>query len=260
MKYVLITGASSGIGECFARRFAAMGYSLVLVARRIDRLEALCKELTEKNPKILCKAIGADLGNMEECKRVMKEVANQHFSFFINNAGFGDCAYFLEGDIDRELSMIDLNVKALHYFTKEMVKRMDAQKGGHILNVGSSAGLFPAGPYMATYYATKSYVVSFSRAVAEELRSRKSPVYLGVLCPGPVETEFNQVANVKFALKGITVDQCVDYALRKMKAKKVTIVPSFVLRLGVFGGRFLPTGILVRIVARQQMKKIYEKK
>lgn len=259
MKYVVITGASSGIGECFARRFAGMGYSLVLVARRMDRLEMLSRELTESNPSITCKAISADLGELEECKRVMAEIDKIKVSFFINNAGFGDCSYFLEGNLDKELAMIDLNVKAMHAFTKMMLLKMEQQKGGYILNVGSSAGLFPSGPYMATYYATKAYVVSFTRAIAEELSTNKSPVYIGVLCPGPVDTEFNQVANVKFALKGITPEACVDYAISQMKQKKVTIVPTKILQLGVFWGRFLPTRILTKLVAHQQKKKIYEK-
>ena len=113
---------------------------------------------------------------------------------------------------------------------------------------------------MATYYATKAYVVSFTRAVAAELSAVKSPVYIGVLCPGPVDTEFNRVANVSFALKGISAEECVDYALKGMKKKNVTIVPSALLRLGVWGSRFVPTRLLIRIVGRQQQKKMWEKK
>lgn len=259
MKYVVITGASSGIGECFARRFAGMGYSLVLVARRMDRLEMLCRELTEANPSITCKAISADLSSIDECKRVMNLVDKIKVAFFINNAGFGDCSSFLEGDLDKELAMVDLNVKAMHAFTKLMLVKMEQQRFGYILNVGSSAGLFPAGPYMATYYATKAYVVSFTRAIAEELAAVKSPVYIGVLCPGPVNTEFNQVANVKFALKGISPEECVDYAIRQMKQKKITIVPTKTLQMGVVGGRFLPARTLTKLVGHQQKKKIYEK-
>lgn len=260
MKYAVITGASSGIGECFARKFANFGYSLVLVARRMERLEALGRELTEQYPGITCKAIRADLSDVKECKRLMHALEGIKVSFFINNAGFGDCSVFLEGELDKELAMIDLNIKALHTLTKLMLLKMEKQKGGYILNVGSSAGLFPAGPYMATYYATKAYVVSFTRAVAAELSAVKSPVYIGVLCPGPVDTEFNRVANVSFALKGISAEECVDYALKGMKKKKVTIVPSTLLRLGVWGSRFVPTRLLIRIVGRQQQKKMWEKK
>lgn len=260
MKYAVITGASSGIGECFARKFAKMGYSLVLVARRMERLEALSRELTEHYDNITCRAVSADLSSVSECKRVMKEIEKLKVSFFINNAGFGDCSFFLEGDLNKELEMLDVNVKAMHVLTKLMLRKMESQGCGYILNVGSSAGLFPAGPYMATYYATKAYVVSFTRAIAEELAAHKSPVYIGVLCPGPVDTEFNSVANVKFALKGITPAECVDYAITQMKKKKVTIVPTYMLRAGIFGGRFVPTSILIKMVGHQQKKKIYEKK
>lgn len=260
MKYAVITGASSGIGECFARKFAKMGYSLVLVARRMDRLEALARELTESYDHITCKVIAADLSNVSECKRMMKEIAGIKVSFFINNAGFGDCSLFVEGELNKELEMVDVNVKAMHTLTKLMLHKMEMQRGGYILNVGSSAGLFPAGPYMATYYATKAYVVSFTRAIAEELASHHSPVYIGVLCPGPVNTEFNSVANVKFALKGISPQECVDYAISQMRRRKVTIVPTILLKAGIFGGRFIPTKILVKMVGHQQKKKIYEKK
>ena len=128
---------------------------------------------------------------------------------------------------------------------------------GYVLNVASSAGLLPAGPYMSSYYATKAYVTSYTRGVAEELRRKHSDVYIGCLCPGPVDTEFNKVANVEFALKGISANYCANYAITQMFKKKITIVPAFKMKALVVFARFLPTKLYIRIAAKQQRKKIY---
>ena len=152
--------------------------------------------------------------------------------------------------------MIDVNVKAMHLLMKLMLRRMEKQEGGYILNVASSAGLLPAGPYMATYYATKAYIASLTRAVALELKQRGSRVYVGALCPGPVNTEFNAVANVEFALAGITPEYCVRYALKQMKRRKVVIVPTLTLKAVITCGRFIPQKVLIAITAHQQKKKL----
>ena len=200
--YAVITGASSGIGMAFARQLAAEGYRLVLVARRENRLQALAEELKKSGTESM--VITADLSEKEACYRLMQQLEPVPVGILINNAGFGDCGSFLETDAEKEMQMIDVNVKAMHLLMKLMLRRMEKQEGGYILNVASSAGLLPAGPYMATYYATKAYMASLTRAVALELKQRGSRVYVGALCPGPVNTEFNEVANVEFALAGIT--------------------------------------------------------
>ena len=133
---------------------------------------------------------------------------------------------------------------------------MEAEGGGSILNVASSAGLFPAGPFMSGYYATKAYMTSLTRGVAEELRQAKSPVYVGCLCPGPVNTEFNDVADVSFALPGISPEECVDYALRMMARRQTVIIPGREIRAAVIGQRLLPTALTVRLTAAQQKKKM----
>lgn len=138
-----------------------------------------------------------------------------------------------------------------------MLKKMQEQDAGYILNVASCAGLMPAGPYMATYYATKAYVTSLTRAVAEELRECGSQVYVGCLCPGPVDTEFNRVANVKFMMKGISSRYCVQYALNQMVKRKVVIIPTLPMKLAMTFGRFLPESVYVRIAANQQERKKY---
>ena len=139
-------------------------------------------------------------------------------------------------------------------------KSMPYKQGfGALLNVGSCAGLMPAGPYMATYYATKAYVVSLTSALAQELREARSPVYVGCLCPGPVNTEFNAVANVEFALRGITPEYCVRCALDGMARRKTVIVPNPVVAAGMTLGRFLPRPVYIKIAAHQQRKKLYKR-
>ncbi len=251
-RYAVITGASAGIGAEFARRLSAKGFPLVLVARRRDRLERLAKEL-----KTDCVVMEADLSREEECYRLMEEVREKKVGIFINNAGFGDCGRFVETDLAKEMDMVQLNVKALHILMKLMLRQMQEAGGGYILNVASSAGLMPAGPYMATYYATKSYVTSLTQAVAQELREEGSRVYVGCLCPGPVDTEFNSVANVEFALKGISAGYCAAYALEQMAKRQVVIIPTRLMQAAMLGGRFLPQSLYVKIAARQQKKKLY---
>ncbi|MBQ8802471.1 MAG: SDR family oxidoreductase [Tyzzerella sp.] len=252
--YAVITGASSGIGAEFAKRLAKEGYPLVLVARRRERLEELADSLSTE-----CIIVTADLSDMKECERFVQELSGVDIEIFINNAGFGFCGETLNIDNATELNMIDVNVKAVHLLTKLILRDMVEKNKGYILNVASSAGLLPAGPYMSTYYATKAYVTSFTRGVAEELRQRGSKVYVGCLCPGPVDTEFNQVANVKFSLKGISAQFCANDAITQMFKKKVTIVPTFKMKLVVVLGRFIPEKWNIRIAAKQQWKKIYSK-
>lgn len=250
--YAVITGASSGIGTEFAKRLAKEGYRLILVARRKERLEELAKTLDTE-----CVLLTADLSELQDCQELCKELDAYPISVLINNAGFGYCGEIMTIEDETELSMVDVNIKAVHYLTKYALRKMVAENAGYILNVASSAGLLPAGPYMSTYYATKAYVTSFTRGIAEELRRMKSRVYIGCLCPGPVNTEFNQVANVEFALKGITPSYCANYAVDQMWKKKITIVPTFQLKALTVLSRFLPVKCYLRIAAKQQRKKIY---
>ena len=140
---------------------------------------------------------------------------------------------------------------------KLVLKKMVEVDQGMLLNVASSAGLMPGGPYMSTYYATKSYVTSLTRGVARELKEKGSHVYIGCLCPGPVHTEFNEVANVEFALKGITPQYCVDYTLKMMEKGKVTIVPSYTMKVATTAAKLVPAALCVILVAYQQKKKLY---
>ena len=250
-KFAVITGASSGIGAEFARQLSARGYNLLLVARRADRLEKLSDQLTT-----VCEIFTADLSKKSECLRLVKALEGRRVDLFINNAGFGVCGSLLETDSAKEEEMVQVNVAAMRRLFQFMLRRMQAQGGGTILNVASSAGLLPGGPYMAGYYASKAYVVSLTRGAAQELREKRSPVYVCALCPGPVNTEFNDRAGVVFALKGITPEFCVDEAIHGMLHHKTIIVPSAFMRLCTSAQRLVPIPLLMPIVARQQKKKL----
>ena len=254
-KTVWITGASSGIGREFARRYARLGFRLILTARRTDRLEALAAELTAKH-STFCHILPADLEQESECARLCEALTDERIDIFINNAGFGVCGSFLETSGEKELSMAKVNVLAMHQLFKFAVKKMEAQGFGTVLNVASSAGLLPGGPYMAGYYASKAYVVSLTRGVARELQELHSPVYVCALCPGPVDTEFNDRAGVVFALKGITPEFCVQEAMHGMMHRRTIIVPSAFMRACTTAQKLLPASLLMPIVARQQKKKL----
>ena len=241
-KTVWITGASSGIGREFARRYARLGFRLILTARRTDRLEALAAELTAKH-STFCRILPADLEQESECARLCEVLTDERIDIFINNAGFG-----ISGAVEF--------TGTEHQLFKFAVKKMEAQGFGTVLNVASSAGLLPGGPYMAGYYATKAYVVSLTRGVAEELREQHSPVYVCALCPGPVDTEFNDHAGVVFALRGISPELCVEEAMRGMLRHKTIIVPSALMRAATTAQRFMPMAILMPIMAHQQKKKL----
>ena len=253
MKTALITGATSGIGMEFAKALAAEGCRLILTGRRTQRLQQLRDSLPTD-----CRIITADLADEAQCRRLLDEVADERIDIFINNAGFGAVGSFLETDTERELSMVRVNDIAMHILFKEMLRAMHARGAGSILNVASSAGLLPGGPYMAAYYASKAYVVSLTKAVATELREQGSGVYVGCLCPGPVDTEFNDNADVVFSLPGISAARCVAECLAGMKKRKTVIVPTLRMKLAVFSRRLVPDGMMLRITGRQQKKKCRE--
>ena len=241
--YAVVTGASSGIGLEISKVLARQGYDMILVARRRDRLEKLKKYLSKRY-------------GTEGCERLYDKIKDYDIEVFVNNAGFGDAGPFTETDLNKDVQMIDVNVRAVHILTKLMAIYFRKKNGGYLLNVASSAGLFPAGPYMATYYATKAYVTSLTSALAEELREAGSDVYVGALCPGPVNTEFNDVANVQFALKGISPEYCAAYAIDQMFKRKEIIVPTARMKLVVFIQRLATRRFTVRTTAGQQKKKI----
>ncbi|WP_027208282.1 SDR family NAD(P)-dependent oxidoreductase [Butyrivibrio hungatei] len=250
MKTAFITGATSGLGAEFARRYAKEGYRLILTGRRTRRLCALKEELGTE-----CLIITADVSDEANCKKLLEEIADEEIDVFINNAGFGTAGSFLETDLEKEISIVKVNDIAMHILFKGVLVKMQKQGHGTILNVASSAGLLPAGPYMATYYASKAYVTSLTKAVACELKEIGSSVYVACLCPGPVDTEFNMNADVSFSLKGITAEKCVDECLKGMRKKKAVIIPTLRMKVALYGSRFVTQSFVIKMTAGQQKKK-----
>ena len=247
---VLITGASSGIGRDMARILANKYDEMVLVARNEDKLRELKEELTQ-NANVEIKIIAMDLSNSDNCIKLHEE--NPDVDLLINNAGFGDCGDFTQTSLDKELSMISTNITAYHILTKLYLIDMKKNNKGHILNVASIAGFMP-GPLMATYYATKSYVVRLSEGIREELRKEKSNVKISILCPGPVDTNFNKVANVKFNLKELNSYDVAKYAIDNLN--RFYIVPGISIKFARIGSRFISSSLVARMVYKIQNRKL----
>lgn len=245
----LITGATSGIGASFAKYLNEMDIDLVLVGRDKEKLEVIAKEC-----KVDVKIIILDLKNTAKIKELYLLTKDDDIDILINNAGFGLFGEFIETDINKELEMIDVNIKAVHLLTKLYLKDMVSRNSGYILNVASAAG-FGAGPLMATYYATKSYVLNLTEAINYELKKKNSEVLVSCLCPGPVATNFNQRAGVTFKGKPATSDYVARYAIRKMFQRKAIIIPKFSIRCITFLRRLAPRTLILKITYRFQSKK-----
>ena len=244
----LITGASSGIGRDMARELSKKGYDLVLVARDLDKLNEVKKELKTKI-EIVC----MDISDVDNCKKLYEQYKD--IEILINNAGFGDCGYFSKTNLEKEISMINTNIVAYHVLTKLYLQTMKQKNSGKILNVASIAGFMP-GPLMATYYATKNYVVRLSEAIREELNKQKSKVQISILCPGPVDTNFNKVADVEFALKGLSSEYVAKYGIKKFLKGKFYIIPGWKIKLAKIGCKIAPTNIVSKISYNMQKRKI----
>lgn len=247
----LITGASSGIGRELAIYLSELGFDLIIVARDKEKLESLADEIKTK-----VKIVVIDLADEKRAKDLYMITKNEKVDFLINNAGFGAFGDYDEVELLNELKMIDLNIKAVHILTRMFLKDMVKRNKGYILNVASSAGLLKGGPLMSTYYATKGYVVDFTLAISEELRRNKSKVKVSVLCPGPVDTNFNNVAGVKFGISSLSARYVARYAIDKIVSKnQLLIVPGFKVRMGIFFSRFISTKKLLKITYKIQKRK-----
>lgn len=244
----LITGASSGIGRDIARELSKRGYELVIVARNLERLNNLKEEL---NTNVEIESM--DISVVENCKKLYEK--HNDIDILINNAGFGDCGEFTKTSLDKEIQMINTNIIAYHVLTKLYLQKMREKDKGIILNVASIAGFMP-GPLMATYYSTKAYIVRLSEAIREELRREKSKVQISILCPGPVDTNFNKVADVQFALKGLSSEYVAKYAVNKMFKGKFYIVPGTKIKLAKFATKIAPNNIVAMFTYNIQKRKI----
>ena len=246
----LITGASSGIGKNMAYVLANKGIDLILVARNKDELLKI-----KANVKVNVEVIELDLLKEKNVFKLYEMCKDRNIDMLINNAGFGSFGLFTETDLDRELEMIDLNIKAYHILTKLFLKDFVEKDNGYILNVASSAG-FMAGPRLSTYYATKNYVLKLTMAINEELRQSGSNVVVSALCPGPVNTNFNKVAHGEFSIKEASPKYVAEYAINKLFKKKMIIIPTFRIKLGIFLLRILPYRIQLIYCYHIQGKKL----
>lgn len=231
----VITGGSSGIGKSTALSLLNKGCTVYELSRRESEIPGI-------------NHISADITDENAVNDAINTVISREgkIDILINNAGFGAYGLSAEVPLETELNMIDLNIKAVHILTKLFLAEFEERNSGYIMNVASIAG-FLSGPLMSTYYATKGYVLKFTTAIYEELRRKKSNVHICALCPGPVDTEFNNRAGVNFIINGHTGKFVADYAIKKMLRKKLLILPGGLIKAGAILQRLVPTKLLLKI-------------
>ncbi len=251
-KWALITGASSGIGMSLALRFAKEGWQLVLVARDAARLSAL-SEIIEDDFHVRTFIIQKDLTSATAAAEIFEQLDQSgiRLDALINNAGAGACGLFHEIPGDKDVQMIDLNIRAVTSLSKLAVSHMRQTGGGKILNVAST-GSYQPGPYIAVYYASKAFVLSFSQALRAELRS--SGVVVSTLCPGSTATEFSRRAG-KAEIKGaMAPDKVADCAYKGLMKGKAVIIPGFHNKIFIAFSKLMPGSLSAAIVAHIQRK------
>ena len=258
MNITLITGASSGIGEVFARKLAARGRNVLLVARSEEKLVTLCNEMGRSN-SIRAQYVALDLSKREAPAQLFAEANRRGLTvdMLINNAGFGSMAEFSKLDLARELNMIDLNIKSLVELTHRFLRPMIERKQGAIINVASTAAFQPV-PYMATYAATKAFVLSFSEALWEE--NRTHGVHVMALCPGVTETNFFEAAGIdRPPMRTIqTAEEVVETALRALPREKSTVISGWTNFITVEAERFFPRSFVVKVAGKALRSRFEE--
>lgn len=250
----LITGASAGIGREFARQLGGRAGSLVLVARRLDRLEELRDELTKKDPNLNVHCRAVDLSQANEIEELCGWLEHEKIAvdFLINNAGLGDRGAFATGDPQRVREMMAVNIVALTTLTRALLPAMIQKKSGAILNVSSIAGFLPIRK-MAVYAASKAYVTSFSEAIRGEVR--RAGITVTALCPGPVATEFSEVARRSSGqdykpspgFMHVRVEDVVHAGLQAIKRDKPLVIPGMMMKIAMLLVRLTPVAILRRV-------------
>ena len=243
----LITGASSGIGREMAIYLSEQGIDVVLVAREQEKLEEVQKQLKTKS-EIIC----MDLADAQNCINLYRKVKD--IDILINNAGFGTFGDFTKTDLVTELNMINLNVCAVHTLSKLYLADMCEKNNGYILNVASIAGFMP-GPHMATYHATKAYVLNLTQGIYEEVKKQNSNVKISALCPGPIQTPFLDRANVNFKTKIMTAREVARYAIDNMFKGKYMILPGGNNKMIRILSKIVPDKIIGKIVYNSEEAK-----
>ena len=247
----LITGATSGIGLDMAKYLSTKKIELILVARNKEKLEEIQEQLPTKVTIIV-----ADLSNEQRVKELYIIAKKENIDILIYNAGLGDFGYLTDTDINKDIELINTNIKAVHILTKYLARDMESRDtDSYILNVASSAAFQP-GPLMATYYSTKSYVYNLTLSIYGELKRKKSNVHISCLCPGPVDTNFNNVANCEFKAKSLTSDYVAKYTINKMFKNKLLIIPGFSIKMLYLFGRLIPLKSKLNFTYNIQHNKI----
>jgi len=258
MNTTLITGASAGIGAAFARKLAARGRNVLLVARSEDKLIALCNELGRLT-SIRAQYVELDLRDPESGSQLFEETKKRELEIdmLINNAGFGSMGEFLKLDLDRELQMIQLNVRAVVDLTHRFLGPMRERKRGTIVNVASTAG-FQGVPYMATYAATKAFVLSFSEAIGEE--NRLHGIHVMALCPGVTETNFFEASKIdRPPMRTIqTAEEVVDTALRALGRQKGVVISGWTNWFTIAAERFVPRSMVTKVAGKALRSRFEE--
>lgn len=245
----LITGATSGIGRDMAILLAKQGIDLVIASRDTKKMKAMAKHLP-----VQVKIVTVDLSLKEDCYALYHEVRAEGIDILINNAGFGAFGHTWKVPLETELNMLDLNVRAVHILTRLFLKDFMNRDSGYILNVASSAG-FLAGPLMSAYYATKAYVLRYTEAIHEELRQTGSNVKISALCPGHVETGFDQRANVRYSIGGMSSKKVAKAGLDGMFRGNVVILPGVLMKLTYIGEKFLTESLMLKAAYKVQSRK-----
>lgn len=249
MKTALITGASSGIGRDIARNLHQSGYRLILVARKTEPMEILKNEFGDDTVIISC-----DLSSPENCIDLYNRTKEFDVSLVINNAGFGTFGFFDETDFETEKKLILTNDLAPHLLMKLFLKDFIAKDQGTIVNICSSAAFYP-GPLMASYYASKSYLYRLSLAVQEELRRKKSKVHLLIVCPGPVKTNFQNIARVHFTIGAVSSEFIARKTCRAIDKNQKILIPTMTMKCGKFFSRFIGDRTMAKLAYHFQKKK-----
>jgi uncharacterized protein len=253
MTTALITGASGGIGEALARQLAAEGHDVILVARSEGKLQTLATDLASKH-SVKADVVTADLAETAAGTALAERLAGRQIDILVNNAGFGDFGEFYKADPAKVSQMVNLNVATLTDLTRALLPAMVERKSGKVLNVASTAAFMP-GPLMAEYYATKAYVLSFSEAIADELR--QTGVTVTALCPGPVDSGFQSGADMHDSklVKGkkiMSAETCAKLAVAGMNAGKPVVVTGLMNKLQAMSPRLVPRRFVPAMVRRAQ--------
>lgn len=246
----LITGGTSGIGLAIADELLTRGYEVKIISRKEGDLPIIRK----KHPEGKIEFSSYDLSKEEECYRLLEDTKGEDYDLFVNNAGYGDIGRIQDTSLEKEVNMLKLNDIATLILVKSFLIRFIEKGKGRVLTVASAAA-FGVAPYMNVYYASKAFAYSLAHGYYRELKDMKSKVTISVLCPGPVKTRFEEVANAKFTISSLQADKVAKYAVKKTLKGKLEIVPGFKIKLGHVFSHIVPKKMISKVLRKQSEMK-----